>query len=123
MNPAASAANRIPVPAADRKLKLKIAVSGVGVATTGGTRDESVQTPDRNFRRRNSIEKAFRLRQAPDEDDYAEDDPGKPGSEHCRFSICDCRLLCVRSLTVREGMVHNEHLCLLSEFFRVRGPP
>src|SRR5215468_9353286 len=42
MNPAIMAAKKMPVPAADKKLKLKIAFSGVGVATTGGTRVTSL---------------------------------------------------------------------------------
>src|SRR5690242_6425581 len=42
MKPATIAAKRTPVPAADRKLRLKMAFSGAGVATTGGTRDTSL---------------------------------------------------------------------------------
>src|ERR1051325_8136942 len=42
VKPAMTAAKRMPVPAADRKLKLKNAFSGVGIATTGGTRDTSL---------------------------------------------------------------------------------
>src|SRR6185437_775147 len=42
MKPAMIAAKKMPVPAADKKLKLKIAFSGVGDATTGGTRETSL---------------------------------------------------------------------------------
>src|SRR5207245_492415 len=58
-------------------------------------RDKFVQTVNRNLWRGYKIEKRFRLWQAPDEDDDAEDDPGQPGTK------------CVRSPTVREGAVRR----------------
>src|SRR2546421_6035631 len=38
-------ANKMPLPDADRKLKLKTAFSAVGFATTGGTRSTSLSRP------------------------------------------------------------------------------
>src|SRR5712691_951235 len=38
-------ANKMPLPDADRKLKLKIAFSAVGFATTGGTRSTNLSRP------------------------------------------------------------------------------
>src|SRR5205085_6187388 len=54
--------------------------------------NELVQRIDWNFWRGNSVEERFYLRQPPDEDDDAENDPGQPGTKECGFRIAGCGL-------------------------------
>ena len=77
------AASRMPVPVAERTLSVE---NGGFDMRCGHHRrhllHELVQAGDRDLRRPETVERGAHLRRAPQEDEYAENEPGRPGAPH-----------------------------------------